>query len=226
MKAVTETRGHLMSLLQLVEVGRIARGDRSFPDNCKEPGVAKIRWGETRPKRWSHHLMNDWQRALDGAKGKKKWIYDNKGQATYEEHWDVVRLYREKIKRVKSQIKLYLVTVVKNVSINWSARKGRLRILTLEWGEILWQRMKKWFQVLNVFFASGFSSKFSCSQVSSPLRWKTEEQNEAPIIWGWMVSDLPHHLGTCRLMRPLGIQPRILREMLARHSPPFTSSPG
>lgn len=55
MKAVTETHGHLMSLLQLVEIGRIARGDRSFPAGCREPGVAKIRWGEQRPERWSHH---------------------------------------------------------------------------------------------------------------------------------------------------------------------------
>lgn len=58
MKAVTETHGHLRSLLQLVEVGRVARGFSSFPADCREPGIAKVRWGELRPETWSHQLMN------------------------------------------------------------------------------------------------------------------------------------------------------------------------
>lgn len=58
MKAVTETHGHLRSLLQLVEVGRIARESRSFPADCREPGIAKVRWGESKPETWSHWLMN------------------------------------------------------------------------------------------------------------------------------------------------------------------------
>lgn len=42
MKAVTEAQGHLRSLLQLVEVGRTARGYRSFPTDFREPGVAQV----------------------------------------------------------------------------------------------------------------------------------------------------------------------------------------
>ncbi|KFW77029.1 hypothetical protein N305_04216, partial [Manacus vitellinus] len=40
-----------------------------------------------------------------------------------------------------------------------------------------------------------------------------EEQKKAPIIQGEMVSDLLHHLDTCKSMGPDGIHPRVLREL-------------
>ncbi|GAB0180246.1 hypothetical protein GRJ2_000489900 [Grus japonensis] len=68
-------------------------------------------------------------------------------------------------------------------------------------------------EVLNAFFASVFSSKTSCSWAIQPpeLEDRDEEQNEAPIIKGEMVSDLLHHLdahksmGVEVLTKPLSI---------------------
>ena len=47
---------------------------------------------------------------------KKRSVYDiwNKGQATQEDCKDVVRLYREKIRRAKAQLELNLATAVKD----------------------------------------------------------------------------------------------------------------
>lgn len=42
MKAVTETRGHLMSLLQLVEVGRIPEGTGLFLTTAKSLELPKL----------------------------------------------------------------------------------------------------------------------------------------------------------------------------------------
>ena len=55
------------------------------------------------------------QRALRGTQGKKMRVYDlwKKGQAAQEDHKDVVRLCRVKIRRAKAQLELDLATVIK-----------------------------------------------------------------------------------------------------------------
>ncbi|KAK4825920.1 hypothetical protein QYF61_003415 [Mycteria americana] len=60
-----------------------------------------------------------------------------------------------------------------------------------------------------------FNSKTSCSLGIQPpeLEDRDWEQNEAPIIQGEMVSNLLHHLDTCKSMGPDRIHPRVLREL-------------
>ena len=94
--------------------------------------------------------MNRWGRRLAWLNRelwlelkKKRRVYDlwKKGQATQEDYRAVVRLCREKIRRVKAHLELNLATAVKdnkNVSINTLATKGELRrisILYWMWGE-------------------------------------------------------------------------------------------
>ena len=69
---------------------------------------------------------------------------------------------------------------------------------------------------LNVFLASVFNSKTSCSAGTQPpeLEDRDREQNEAPIIQGEMVCDLLHHLDTLKSMGPGGIHPRVPRELV------------
>ena len=71
----------------------------------------------------------------------KRRVYDlwKKGQATQEDYRDVVRLCREKIRRVKAQLELNVGTAVKdnkNVSINTLATKGELRRISI----LYWMR--------------------------------------------------------------------------------------
>lgn len=55
------------------------------------------------------------RRALAGTQGKKRRVYDlwKKGQAAQEAYKDVVSLCKEKMRRAKAQLKLYLATAVK-----------------------------------------------------------------------------------------------------------------
>ena len=68
-------------------------------------------------------------------------------------------------------------------------------------------------EVLIAFIASVFISKTYCSLDTqhTELEDRDEEQSEAPIIHGEMVSNLIHHLDTHRCMRFNGIHPRVWR---------------
>lgn len=84
-------------------------------------------------------------------------------------------------------------------------------------------------EVLNVFFASVFNSKTSCSLGSQPseLEDRDGEQNDTPIIQGKIVTDLLHHLDTH--MGPDEVHPRAGRELVRcplSHFPSYISSPG
>ncbi|KAK4825258.1 hypothetical protein QYF61_025719 [Mycteria americana] len=84
--------------------------------------------------------------------------------------------------------------------------------------------MRKRLRRLNVFLASVFTAKTSCSPGTQPpaLEDRGREQNEAPIIQGEMVSDLLHHLDTHKPMGLDGIPPRVLRELVEGLTKPLS----
>jgi len=86
-------------------------------------------------------------------------------------------------------------------------------------------------EVLNAFFASVFNSQTSYSQDSQPpvLEDREGEWNKPPIIQEEALNDLLCHLDTHKSMGPVGIHPRVLRELVRSwpsHSPSSISSPG
>ena len=71
-------------------------------------------------------------------------------------------------------------------------------------------------EVLNVFFASVFNKKTSCSLGTQPLALEDRdgEQNRPCIIDEEMVLDLLQKLYNHKSMGPDGLHPRVLREFM------------
>jgi len=82
--------------------------------------------------------------------------------------------------------------------------------------------MRKRLRYLVLPLLQSFNSKTNCSQgTQTPeLEDRDEEQNEAPIIDGEMVSDLLHHLDTHKPKRPHGIHPNTEELVQALTKPP------
>jgi len=87
-----------------------------------------------------------------------------------EDYKDVVRLCREKIRRVKAQLEFNMATVIKDnkkcfykYTSNKRRAKENLHVLVDE-GRNIMTEDEEWVQVLNVVLASVFNSKASCSQ--------------------------------------------------------------
>jgi len=61
-----------------------------------------------------------------------------------------------------------------------------------------------------------FNIKISCSPDTQPpeLEDRDRELNETHIINGEMISDQLHYLDTHKFMRPDGIHPKVLRELV------------
>ncbi|GAB0187132.1 mitochondrial enolase superfamily member 1 [Grus japonensis] len=167
-----------------------------------------------------------------GLELRKKRVYDlwKKGQATQENYKDVVRLCREKIRRAKAQLELNLATVVRDnkkcfykyISNKRRAKENLHPLLDVGGNRVTKDEEKA--EVFNVFLASAFSSKTSCSPGTQPpeLEDRDGEQNEAPIIQGEMVSDLLHHFDTHKSVGPDGIHPRVLRKLVEVFTKPLS----
>jgi len=75
---------------------------------------------------------------------------------------------------------------------------------------------------LNAFVASVFNIKTNCFRGTQPpeLEQRDEEQNEAPIIYGEMVSNLLHCLDRQKSMGMGEIHPMVLKELVEVLSKP------
>jgi len=71
-------------------------------------------------------------------------------------------------------------------------------------------------EILNAFFTSVFNSQTGYLQGSQPpvLEDREGEWNKSPLTQEEEVNDLPCHLDTYKSMRPDGIHPRLLRELV------------
>jgi len=160
-------------------------------------------------------------------KENRVYVLWKKGRTIQENCKDIVRLCREKIRKAKAQLELNLATAVKDEKkcfykyINNERRaKEKLHSLSDVGGNVV-TKDEEMAEVFNAIFASVFNSKTSCSlgTQSPELEDRDGEKNEAPIIEGEMVSDLPHHTDTPKSMGPDGIHsmaPRELVEVLTK----------
>jgi len=170
---------------------------------------------------------------------KKRTVYNfcRKGQVTQEEHMDLIRSRREKIRKAKVQLELSLVTMVRDNKKffykyinNKKEAKENLHPLLDARGNIVTKDYEN-AEVLNAVFASAFNSQTSYSQGIHPpeLEDRDGEQKKPAIIQEEAVNDLLCHLENYKSTGPYGIHLRVLRELaegVASYSPSFISSPG
>jgi len=166
------------------------------------PMCRKTRW-RGRPLAWLNRKL--WLE-LRGKKG--VYVLWRKGQ---ENHKDIVRLCREKVRRAKVQLELRLATAIKDNKkcfykyiSNQRRAKENLHAVLGAGGNLVTKEEEKG-EVLNAFLASVFHSNWSCSPDTQPLEEENgdEEQKETPkpkgkwsvtcytthtSLWGWMGS--------------------------------------
>ncbi|PKU42713.1 rna-directed dna polymerase from mobile element jockey-like [Limosa lapponica baueri] len=164
-------------------------------------------------------------------KGEGRWciiLYQiwMKGQAT-QEYRDLVRLYREKIRKAKAQLELSLAINIRDNKksfykyVNNKRVRENLHPLLDARGNIATKDEEK-AEILNAFFASIFNSRTSYPQGIQPpgLEDKDGEQNNTPIIQEEVVNDLIMHLDTQKSMGPDEIHPRVLRDLAGQLTKP------
>ena len=154
---------------------------------------------------------------------KRIYLLWKKGQATRE--YKVVKMCREKIRKVKAQLELNLAAGVKRnkklfyTYINSKRRTSEnLHCLLDEAGNVITEDKEK-AEVLNAFFTSVFTSQTSYPQGTplSDLVVSAGQQTKPPTIQEETVRDLLLQLDCHKSMGPDENHPRVLREIGRAH---------
>ncbi|NXQ07519.1 LIN1 transcriptase, partial [Vidua macroura] len=143
------------------------------------------------------------------------------GQVSQEIFKGAARACRKKIREVKAQFELKMVTSVqdnKKCFYNYinGKRKGKINLCSLldERGNLVTTDEEK-AEMLSAFFAAVFSGKTACFQENCPLGLVdgAREQNDPPIIQGEAGRELLRCLDIHKSLGPDGIHPRVMREL-------------
>jgi len=139
-------------------------------------------------------------------------------------------LCREEIRKSKAQLKLRLVSVVrdnKKCFYKYISNKKKAREslhLLLDAREDIASKDEEKAEVLNAFFTSVFNSQTGCSQSTQPsvLEGREGEQNKSPIIQEEAVNDLLCHLETYNSVGLDVIHPRVLKDLAEELAKPLS----
>ncbi|KAK4807026.1 hypothetical protein QYF61_000355 [Mycteria americana] len=169
---------------------------------------------------------------LDKLKHKKeayrRW---KQGQVAWEEYREIVRAARDQVRKAKALILLNLARDVKGNKKSYryirDKRKTRENVgpLQKEMGDLVTQDMEK-AEVLNDFFASFFTGKFS-SHTAQVVEGKGRdwENEEPPTVGEDQVRD---HLRNLKVHESMGsdeMHPQVLRELADEVAKPLSSHP-
>ncbi|PKU49671.1 rna-directed dna polymerase from mobile element jockey-like [Limosa lapponica baueri] len=190
--------------------------EQAVPMRCKIKGRGK------RPA-WLNKEL------LMGLREKRRFYHLwKKGQATQEEYRDLVRLYREKVRKAKAQLELNLAINIRNNRKSFYKYINKRRVgenlhPLLDAGGNFATMDEEKAEILNAFFASAFNTQINYAQGVQPpeLEDKDGEQNNTPVIHEEVVNDLLMHLDLHESMGLDGIHPRLLRELARELTKPL-----
>jgi len=178
------------------------------------PTSKKVSKGGRRPAWMSEELLEKltWKRKVYGM-----W---KKGQATWEEYRNIVRVCRDAARKAKVHLELNLARDVKDnkkdlfkyISSKQMTRENVGSLLS-EVGALVMDDTEK-AELLNAFFASVFTAKSGPQAPQSlEVREKAWTKEDPPLIKEDWVRDHLSKLDSDKSMGPDGMYPRVLREL-------------
>jgi len=142
------------------------------------------------------------------------------GQATWEEHRNVVRVCRDATRKANVHLELYLARDVKDnkkdffkyISSKWNTRENVGSLLN-EVGALVTEDTEK-AELLNAFFVSVFTAKADPQEPQSlEVQEKAWRRKDFPLVEKGWVRDHLSKLDTHKSIVPNRIQPQVLREL-------------